>query len=583
MKVTLAKDEGHGRRVLLIMSPDEVASGGYVVEAILGGKARAVRKHDPLRQTYKYYFAMRYLDDVLMAFPQANKSRGLQRRMDIINSRKLHEREVEPFDIPGLWDHMYDKPAEPFPHQYIAIAECLRFVLGEMDEDQTEHFLENDEMGLGKTLILQAAASMFRQINGGGKVLIIVPRSGKSVHQRENDRWFRNDLMAIFAEQHSPGRRQELIKEHHDFTVVNPEMLRDEQSIIFKMDYELGIVDEYHRFGSPISLQTQGLFKLNVQRWLPASGTPFLNRPEQLWPIYHICWPKMYPDYDMFCRAIQVKDHRKKVVGYRPSVMRQMKSFMDPRSIRRRKDQVIEGLPEALPIEVPIQLNREQRKIYNLIRDKFLLMLDGGEIRNIAQVRSQVTRLNQACWSPELFGGSRHSAKLDELHASVESLTSSGQKIIIGSKWAKATRILQREFAAFDPAYVDGSVSSKRRMEQEDRFNHDDDCRLYIGTIDANKETISLGAATVVIFTDKDWSPQVNQQFWSRSAAGGLRGLEAEVDHVSVISMLAEGTWESNYEHTVAAFKEGMFRALIDNDGGPKFHKSVMSSLRELV
>jgi SNF2 family DNA or RNA helicase len=243
---------------------------------------------------------------------------------------------------------------------------------------------------------------------------------------------------------------------------------------------------------------------------------------------------------------------------------------------------VLKDLPEKQIMRVPVELTREQRRLYNKIRDEFIMILDSGEHKKITDVLPHIMRLKQACFSPELYGGSKHSAKIEELHAAVEQLVASGEKAIIGSEWSKATKILYREFEKYNPAYVDGSVTGKNRMLQADRFNKDPNCHLYIGTIGANKESVSLGAATHVILTDKDWSPFINDQFIARSAAGGLRGLNSVVEHVTVLDLYGVDTYEERIEEMLN-MKRDNFNAFIENDGGEKVNKSVLTNIRDLI
>lgn len=592
------KVPGQKRHVILLCDADEINKVAPVVAEVIKGY-KPERDFIAATGKWKYRFSTKFLDDLLLAFPLATKSPGLQKRMDRLSSAALDEREVDPFEIPGLWDRWKDAPAQPFPHQYIAIAECVRFINGEMDESEVESFLENDEMGLGKTLITLCTILMLCSMWGRQlKVLVVTPYNGKKVWERENSRWAGFDLQLIESTTQTPAERRKLIGRRADLTVINPEMLRGERLYdrskrehrftpkypeLFDFEYDLVVFDEYHRFGSPKSQQTTGMLELSAKRFLPMSGTPYLNRPEQLWPILHRCWPGRYPDFDQFVRAIQIVDKPTgKVVGYHPKFTRPLKMFIDERSIRRRKDQVLEGLPEALPIDLPVQLNREQRRIYNKIRDEAMLVLESGDEVNIAFQSTVVMRLKQACFSPELFGGSKHSAKIDELRAYVESLVDSNEKALIFSEWSKATRILQRELKDFNPAYVDGSVTGNKRMAQADLFNNNPDCHLYIGTIGANREAVSLGAATTVIFTDLDPSPQVNAQAAGRSAAGGIRGLGSKVPHVGIVTMWGEDTYEERVLEDIA-FKAGHFNAIVERDGGRRVTKKKITSLRDLM
>jgi len=942
MLISLSKPNESGKRhVVLVCEGNDITKAGPVIAAVLGDKVRPVRRWNPHTRQYRYLFNSSYLDTLLLAFPNAQKSTGLQRRLDRIHSKEMETREIAPFKIPGLWDRKNDKAIRPYNFQYTAIHDIVQYMSGDNDDKYIEHFLENDEMGLGKAekfdepvltpegwtaigqlkvgdlvigrdgnptpvigvfpqgkkaiyrvtfsdgswtdctyehlwnvqtpndrfrrpdhwrtmttaQILEAGLHRdngnrmwwipmcepvqypeanipidpyvlgaflgdgtfsacvlagidefihqevmrltngisFTAINGGWRyrgtvcgdnplrsawrelglincvrdqkhipieymhgsvaqrialiqglldtdgecrpdnavqfsnisetlidqlrelveslggtakknikharckrpdgsyaerdgwvltialppgimpfrlprkadayrdrpkyqpnraiesieyidddeavcilvdnpehlyltrhhivthntlialsailvlkhryyrskklnILVIAPKNGKFVWERENSRFADLDLVVIDSDRMTPIKRDLAISSRPEITVINPEMLRGavgfegKQRVwkpkypdLFNFMYDIAIIDEYHRFGSPTSQQTQGLMHLQSERWLPMSGTPYMNRPEQLWPVLNRCWPEVFPDYDHYERSIQIIDKPTgKPAGYHPIIMREIKEFLEPRSIRRRKDQVLKDLPKKQIIRVPIELTKEQRKLYNKVKDELLIVLESGQTKKITSILAHITRLKQACFSPELYGGSKHSAKIAELHTIVESLVDSGEKAIIGSEWSKATKILMREFEKYNPAYVDGSVTGDARMKQADRFNDDPSCHLYIGTIGANREAVSLGAATHVILTDKDWSPFINDQFIARSAAGGLRGLNSTVESVTVLDLFGADTYEERVEE-INADKRNTFNAFVENDGGEKVQRTVLGSIRDLI
>jgi SNF2 family DNA or RNA helicase len=227
----------------------------------------------------------------------------------------------------------------------------------------------------------------------------------------------------------------------------------------------------------------------------------------------------------------------------------------------------------------------EQRRIYNRILREMRMELKDGTIRTILGALPQIIRLKQACFSPELFEGSANSAKLNEVRGIVEQLVRSGEKAIIFTQFEPGVRILRREFAEHNPAVVTGKINHtgpKRRAEQE-RFNTDDDCKLYIGTIQANQEAISLGAGTYVIMMDEEWSPSANDQAVARSAAGGLRGIAATVP-VNVIKVQCEDSIEQWIDNLVES-KRVLFNRTIEKDAGREMlvSKITLSDLKKML
>lgn len=422
--------------------------------------------------------------------------------------------------------------------------------------------------------------------------LVVCPNNAKWVWQRVGEEVTELDIQVVEG---TPAQRAEQIEREADVTIINFEGLRavkmpdpedkrrklvipKSNPALFDYEYAMLITDEYHRVKNPGAQQTVGYLELEAERQLHMSGTPILNRPDEIWPTLHRIDPARFNSFYMFEKAIVMRDGGK-IVGYEPRAMSDLRSYIAEKSLRRRKDQVINDLPHVVYSTRPVELTTEQRRLYNQIRDNFIIETEDQQQKRV-HYRSQIMREKQACFSPELYGGSTTSAKIDELKVVVKELVDNGEKAIIFSQWAKATRIIERELADYNPAYVDGSVKGSKRMAQVDKFNEDEDCHLYIGTIGANKESITLDAATYVIFTDKDWNPKNNEQAAARSAAGGLRGVGVE-GTVNIIELIARDTIEEKIEEMLA-HKIAVFNSLIEADGGAEPVRITLEDYRNL-
>ncbi len=266
--------------------------------------------------------------------------------------------------------------------------------------------------------------------------------------------------------------------------------------------------------------------------------------------------------------------------------MKELRDFLADRSIRRRKDQVLKDLPEVIYKPVLVALSKEERKVYDQIEEEMLMEMDDGTIENIGDARVQILRLKQACFSPELFGGTGKSSKVEELKTIIRELVASGEKAIVFSQWERACVILKRELEEeFGIAYVTGKVKNKDRMEEIRKFNEDDDCHIYIGTIGANREAINLGVATYVIFTDEGWTPAGHDQAIGRSAAGGLRGAHAkEGTVVTVITMRAEDSYEQYIEGMLNK-KKAIVARTVERDTGKseKIERVTINDIRSAL
>lgn len=592
MKILLSKPErlADGRRkrrhIVMTCTNDEMSQSHEAIWHHLLNGTLPNREHirTPTGPMWRYRFRMEYLEKLMLMFPFAEFSPALENRLTKRAREKLLSEPVPELDIPEFRGELYD-------FQKIAVAKMIR----------RKRFFLNDEMGLGKTV--QALAAIVVRLQFGGQVLAVVPNSIKFQWKEMIERFTDCTVAVVHG---TAEQRRRAIDSGADIIVINTEGLRakmelhlrtededgtdvlytDEEFMpvhpgLFNRRWNMVVVDEYHRFKNPTAQQSIGLHHLRAKRKLAMSGTPILNgRPEELWSILHWMYPRRFNDYNVFVNNLQFK-RGSKVIAYNPQVMFELKEFLDDRCMRRRKDQVLDDLPEVVYVNRGVDMTGEQRRLYNEIKEEMLLWIEDHP-RDIINALAQLTRLKQACFSPELYEGSQVSAKIDELRDIVRELVANGEKAIIFSQWSKATRILQREFEEYNPAYIDGTVKVQDRMGEVHTFNNDPDCKLFIGTIGSCKEGFTLSAATYVIFTDVGWTPAENQQAAARSAAGGLRGVGANVSHVHIIELKANETIEQKIDELLA-HKKAINDRMVENDGGFNPERITMSDIRELL
>lgn len=610
MKIALSKPGEAGttrRHLVLVCETSESYEALRILQSEVlrdeEGVVRPVTERGRVhgRPIVRIRLAMKWLEKLMLAFPFADVSDGLDKRL----TKKALE-EIRAMRVPSI--EIENIHFTPHDFQKVAIARLIH----------RKRFLENDELGLGKTYISGAAGVELVNRGKVEKILCVVTNTSK--YPTWVEFWENQTDLSWEVVDGTAQQRRDQITAGADVTIIHHEGLRakyelgkyqrnedgsvwyDEEGhrrrtkefrpvhpeLFDKGRYDLIILDEYQIFRNPKAQQTVGLHHLRAPYKWAMSGTGVVNgRPEEYWSALHWLWPKLYPDYDQFV-AEHVIQSAGKTVGYRG--LSKIKEFVDERkedgitpmrSIRRRKEWVRDDLPEVIPMSYELTMTKEQRKIYKEIQEDLRLRLDDGEFKSITTALAQTTRLKQACFSPELFEGSPTSPKIDQLKALMEELTNNGEKALVFSEWSKATRIIQRELEQYYPAYIDGSVKPKNRGEQVKMFNNDEDCRVFIGTISSCNSSITLGAATYVIFTDLDWVPAHNDQAIGRSAAGGLRGVGA-TNPVTVVEMKMKDSIEQDIDMLLAKKKKVNAR-MVERDAGRNSPIVTTSDIRNLI
>ena len=76
-------------------------------------------------------------------------------------------------------------------------------------------------------------------------------------------------------------------------------------------------------------------------------------------------------------------------------------------------------------------------------------------------------------------------------------------------------------------AVVTGQVLVEKRGEAVKKFQEDDSCRIFLGTIQCAGEGITLTASSTVVLTDRWWNEPTNQQAIDRlHRIGQTRGVQ---------------------------------------------------------
>lgn len=604
MRISLSlKNDSRGRHLILTASSKDERNDIYsvILDQITGGRAanreivwRSTAGRGRAIDHVIYRFHVSYLEKLALTFPQAEWSAPAER----YRKKHLYEEVLEgpapKLTIPRFNGKLWDFQAKG-----------VKWIEGQLEEFSA--CMINDEVGLGKSVMCLAAIARRNHLKSRRerfgryrKILVVTTNSGKwswrkIAHdpvyvpgkRKPNPPMF--PLLDLCVVDGLRAKRHDLLAQRRLIKIVNTDMLRISSDgkisypELFDQTWDLIIIDEFHKFKNAYAQVSRGFLELSAKEIVVLSGTPFLNRPEELWTIFHRVNPEMWPDYASFVAKLPIFGEDGKPIGYNREQVKKIKTFLDEHSIRRRKQDVEIDFPEEMPPTlVPVELTAEQKKLYVKLRDEFKMELDDGTVKTVAHALAHIIRLKQACFSPELYGGSKHSAKIDKLHDLVEELVASGEKAIIFSQWAKACDILLREFEKYDPAFVTGSVKSKDRPAQEDKFNRSASSRLYIGTIGANQEAITLGAATYVIFTDQEWNPYKMHQAFGRSAGGGLRGVWAKDKKIYRMELRAFGTIEDFIDELLAT-KSRLFGSFIEKDGGTTIKRATVSAIRELL
>lgn len=436
---------------------------------------------------------------------------------------------------------------------------------------QKDRCLLADEMGLGKTI--QTIAATF--VQDLRPILVICPNSLKWNWAKEFKMWAPS-MTTTIVEGDRVTRQQQLSSET-DVTIINFEMLRrarrqprskddvenesdtrptkrpwtDDVIQLSMTKWQIVIVDEAHRVKNRKIATTEGVKLLTKKA--PAvyllTGTPILNRLDELWSLLNIIDPKTYSSFWRFVERycyVSNNGFGAEIGELRQARLPELRRLLDKICLRRLKHDVLKSLPGKLPIkQVWIHLDPEQRRIYNEMATQMYTQLTSGEVVSATVVIAQITRLKQIAIDYHLMleeRGILEGTKANALLDIVES--AEGQKIVIFSQFARVLDRTEQLLQSYHctTVKITGDVTGRDRDEAVERFQQDSRVQICLCGLKSGGVGITLTSAHLAIFLDKFWSPAMNWQAQERLDRIG------QTEPVTIVEILALGTVEEAIE-----------------------------------
>ncbi|MBI3823557.1 MAG: DEAD/DEAH box helicase [Planctomycetes bacterium] len=425
--------------------------------------------------------------------------------------------------------------------------------------------LIGDEMGLGKTIQAIAAAEIMSQHFGVERILILCPTSLKHQWQREIERFSEREAQVIGGLK--PARAAQFSMPC-GIKIMNYDTVHADLDLITQWAPDLVILDEAQRIKNWNTRVARSVKKIDTPYAIVLTGTPLENRLEELISIVQfVDRHRLGPTFRLL-ENHQKRDDDGKVVGY--TNLDQIGQTLEPILLRRKKDQVLDQLPERLDknLFVPMtplqqELHEEHRLIVARIvqkwkRYQFLSEIDKQRLMSALQC------MRMSCDSSYLLDQSTNEgfksaeviAQLDEL------LEDESLKVVIFSQWLRMHELLVQQFneKKWDHVFFHGGVPSAKRRDLVDRFRDDPKCRVFLAT-DAGGVGLNLQFASVVVNMDLPWNPAVLEQRIGRVHRLGQKRA------VQVINFVSRGTIEEGML-SVLKFKKSLFAGVLD--GGEK-------------
>ena len=186
--------------------------------------------------------------------------------------------------------------------------------------------------------------------------------------------------------------------------------------------------------------------------------------------------------------------------------------------IRRLKTEVLD-LPPKIYFTEFVENTPKQQELYDAIEDEIYSRKE--EILESMNPLTAMLRLRQVNGSPELIDSNikvddnypKKNAKLTRLMELIDDIVERGEKVVVFSNWAAPLRtIYQFVSKRYKTCCYVGSMKEADREKHKRVFQNNPEYKVMLGTIPAMGVSITLTAATNVIFYDDCWTPADKEQ-----------------------------------------------------------------------
>ncbi|AUZ86731.1 hypothetical protein CVO76_03050 [Arthrobacter agilis] len=419
-----------------------------------------------------------------------------------------------------------------------------------------------DDMGLGKTLQALALMTYAKESRGlDAPFLVVAPTSVVPNWSNEAHRFAPG--LRVVAINDTQGASGVPIREQvgdADIVITSYTLFRLDFPAYQDLPWSGLVLDEAQFVKNRASKVHQAAKDFDAPFKLAITGTPMENNLMELWSLFNIVAPGLFPSARKF-----TEDYRtpiEKIGDNRPLV--RLRKRIRPLMMRRTKEAVASDLPPKQEQVLEVELHPEHRHIYETYlqreRQKLLGLIEDMNRNRMIVFRSltllRMLSLDASLVDPEHEGVP--SAKLEVLFENLDGILAEGHRALVFSQFTSYLKKAAEQLDArgIEYAYLDGSTRS--RGEVIDSFK-DGKAPVFLISLKAGGFGLNLTEADYCFLLDPWWNPASEAQAVDRTHRIG------QTKNVMVYRMVSKGT----IEEKVMKLKEQkakLFTSVMDDD-----------------
>ena len=347
-----------------------------------------------------------------------------------------------------------------------------------------------DEMGLGKTI--QTAVALAANKASLRRVLVIAPASLCLNWQRELEKWAPGLVVRRVigdAEDRAATYRLQI-----RVLIASYEQIRsDVHGFDTDVSFDLIILDEAQRIKNPSSDISLACRLIPRERAWALSGTPLENRPADIISIFR------FLKLGLLRHGMSRREIHERIADH---------------FLRRTKAGVLPDLPPIIVQDLPLELGKGQRQVYNKVwASRFDEVRDKNGRASSANMLAILTRLKQTCnFDPE----TGESTKLDALQVLLDTISRESEKVLVFLQYVETLEWIGERIDMRHDIFH-GALSQEQRDHIIAEFRQQPGPRALLVSLKAGGVGLNLQEASTVVLFDRWWNPATENQAIQRA------------------------------------------------------------------
>lgn len=382
-----------------------------------------------------------------------------------------------------------------------------------------------DDMGLGKTVQMLTVILSYIENNGNPKPSIVICPSSLTLNWENEIKKFAPSIKTLVIHGCAEERRRQIqaIKDYN-VVVTSYDLLKRDIDIYKELNHEFKfiIADEAQYIKNNNTQNARAIKEIRSETRYALTGTPIENSLSELWSIFDFIMPEYLFGYKKFKELYEMPIAKDNDVAH----MAKLKMLIEPFILRRVKKEVLTELPDKTTTVLNNEMQGEQLNVYasyvaKAKKEVVKEINENGFEKSQIKILALLMRLRQICCHPSLFLNNYEdgSSKLNQCIEVVKDAVQAGHKILLFSGYTSMFEIIEKELKKQKIQYfkLTGQTKVGDRIQLVDKFNENEDIKVFLISLKAGGTGLNLIGADVVIHYDPWWNISAENQATDRT------------------------------------------------------------------